>query len=299
MATSLTIDERGESGDWLAGCRPDPLHDRTLASPLPAKRRRQSADAKRPPHRPPAGRNVAGSPAGLRLRAQLPGFAPLLEELEIAGWSAQRQPSAANFHDWLLVGGDRILVTVGHAVRPGHADVDAAEATLVVQAVWAAIRALAPQMSDAGALLSRVAQSLWPQSADAVQVCVGAALLDTAGGQLNIALAGECLAWRVRAASCDQFARQQPPLGASLDGTYLGQSLQLSLRERLVMVASDAAHHVPPLDQAIAASFSHLDAESHRRMTALDAVSLARKTAELDFLGDDDPSLSIAAVRRR
>lgn len=86
-------------------------------------------------------------------------------------------------------------------------------------------------------------------------MCVEAALVDTAGGRLSIALAGECLAWRVRAASCEQLAIQQPPLGSSVGCKYLGHSLDLSLRERMVMVAHDAAHHGPPFESAIAQSF--------------------------------------------
>lgn len=299
MASSPTIKERERTGDWQAACRPDPLHNLSLAPTRPAKRHRKSASAKRLTDHHPPKRATAGSPASARLRAQHPNFAPLLEELEIAGWSAQSRPLSANFHDWLLLGNDRILVTAGHVVVPGHVEVDTVEAALVAQAVWAAIRALAPQASDAGALLSRVAQALWPQSADALQVCVGVALVDTAGGQLSIAIAGECLAWRVRAASCERPAIQQPPLGTSVGCTYLGHSLDLALRERLVLVAHDATHHGPPLESAIAQSFSHLDAESHRRMTAQDAVSLARWIAEHELKGGEDLSLSIAAVRRR
>src|SRR5207247_425834 len=47
--------------------------------------------------------------------AQLPGFAPLLEELEVAGWSSHRRALSGNFHDWMLLQQRTLLVMAGHA----------------------------------------------------------------------------------------------------------------------------------------------------------------------------------------
>jgi hypothetical protein len=242
-------------------------------------------------------RSFANPAATNRLRAQLPGFPPLLEELEIAGWSAQRKSLDANFHDWLLLGRNRVLVTVGHVAAPQQAD--PVEAALIAQAVWTSVRAHAPATTDAGALLSRAAQTLWPMPTPSPRASVAVALVDTSGGRASVGLAGDCLAWRVRAATCEQLHIHQPALSGATDCTYLSHSLELSLRERLVLVADESVEREANSELAISSNLSHLDAETHRRMTADDAVALVRQYYEPPTIGAQASSASIAAVRRR
>jgi hypothetical protein len=235
------------------------------------------------------------SPAGERQKAQLPPFAPLLEELEIAGWSSHRRLLSSNFHDWMLLGGERLLITVGHAAVPEPAD--PIEAALVSQAAWAAVRAHAAHSSEAGAMLSLASQTLWVAPA-APLTSLAVALVDIAGGNVSVAMAGDCLAWRVRAATCERLEIRQPPIGSAASFSYLSQSFQLALRERLILVADDSVHRRPKWELSLALRFSHLDAESHRRMAAADAVAIVREMYETDGT-ETAPSASVAAVRRR
>ena len=183
----------------------------------------------------------------------------------------------------------------GAAAVPEPAD--PIEAALVSQAAWAAVRAHAPHASDAGAILSLASQTLWAAPA-ATLTSLGVALVDTTAGNTSVALAGDCLAWRVRAATCERLAIHQPPVGTASTFNYLSQSFQLALRERLILVADDSFRRSPKAELALTTCFSHLDAESHRRMAAADAVALVRKVCDT---GDGEPtqSTSIAAVRRR
>jgi hypothetical protein len=231
-----------------------------------------------------------------RQSAQLPAFAPLLDDIEIAGWSSHRRLLSGNFHDWLMLDGRVILVMVGQAVGP--APLDATEAALVAQSAWATIRAHALHVRDAGQLVTIASRSLWPVPNAAVQASVAIALVDTAEGQASLAMAGDCLAWRIRAALTERLALDQPMLGAAADFTYASQSVQLALRERLVLVADDPLSRAPKLPPAIASGFARLDAESHRRMMATDAVALVRRQYER---GAEDlrPAASVVAVRRR
>ena len=155
----------------------------------------------------------------------------------------------------------------------------------------------APHASDAGAILSLASQTLWAAPA-ATLTSLGVALVDTTAGNTSVALAGDCLAWRVRAATCERLAIHQPPVGTASTFNYLSQSFQLALRERLILVADDSFRRSPKAELALTARFSHLDAESHRRMAAADAVALVRKVCDTC---DCEPtqSTSIAAVRRR
>ncbi len=83
------------------------------------------------------------------------------------------------------------------------------------------------------------------------------------------------------------------------DFSYLSHSFELSLRERLILAADDPLTR-PKSPLAAIAGLSRLDAETHRRMTAADAVGIVRERyeqTEADSLLI--PSASLAAIRRR
>jgi hypothetical protein len=274
-----------------------PIQDRTTSprgrstNPLQPQSAGKDVDAR-------AAIRVAAHQRAIERRcAQLPPFVPLLEELEVAGWSSHRRLLGGNFHDWLLLESRQMLVTVGQAV--GSATADPIEAALVAQSAWSAIRAHAQHVRDAGTLLSLVSHGLWPAANSPLQVAAAVALVDTAEGHVSLAIAGDCLAWRVRAASTDQLAMRQPQLGAAADFTYLAQSFQLSLRERLLLVVDEPLRRSPKLAPSIAAEFAQLDAETHRRMMASDLVAIARGLCEPAANGDSPSPASIVAVRRR
>ncbi|MCI0333863.1 MAG: SpoIIE family protein phosphatase [Planctomycetes bacterium] len=228
--------------------------------------------------------------------AQFPAFAPLLEELEVAGWSSHRRTLSGNFHDWLMLDGGRMLVAVGQAVGPES--IDPTEAALVAQAAWATIRAHAHYVHDAGELLTIAARSLWTIPNSSVQASVAIGEIDTTEGRASLAIAGDCLAWRVRAANTEQLATRQPFLGELADFTYASHTVQLSLRERLVLVADNPFRRPAKLASSVASSFARLDAESHRRMMAADAVAFVRRHYERGPEEQRSPA-SIVAVRRR
>lgn len=267
--------------------------DRSLAPR--AKRRREAQIVANPSASGPL--SAVDSAAALQ-RAQLPAFAPLLEEFELAGWSSHRRIVSGNFHDWLLVDGRELLVAVGQAV--GRTSTNSTEAALVAQAAWAAIRAHAYHVRDAGSLLSFAARSLWSVPTAELRASVAVAIINTVEGHASIAMAGDCLAWKVRAAAAEQLARRQPMLGELADFTYLAQRVDLALRERLLLVADDPLGRSPKLAGRIASSFAQLDAESHRRMLAADAINLVRRQYE-QAPCDEEPAspVSIVAVRRR
>jgi hypothetical protein len=190
----------------------------------------------------------------------------------------------------------RILVIVGQAVGPEPTD--STEAALVAQAAWATIRAHSHYVQDAGDLLSIASRSLWEIPSTFVQASVAIAVLDTHEGSASLAVAGDCLAWRVRAAQAEQIALRQPRLGEATDFTYTSRTLRLALRERLLLVADNPMHRPAKLAASITNTFASLDAESHRRMLAADALAHVRRHYEQSG-GELRPATSIVAVRRR
>ena len=138
---------------------------------------------------------------------------------------------------------------------------------------------------------------MWTIANSNVEAAIAIALLDAQENRASLAIAGDCLAWRVRAASSEQLAVRQPRLGEAPDFTYTSQTMQLALRERLILVADCPARRPAKLATSVASNFARLDAESHRHMMAADAVTLLRQNYEL--VAEDESPLSIVAVRRR
>jgi Stage II sporulation protein E (SpoIIE) len=234
--------------------------------------------------------------AAARQNAQLPGFAPLLEELEVAGWSSNRRALSGNFHDWVLLQARTLLVMAGHAT--GAESADPIEAALVAQGAWAAIRSHAHHATDAGTLLSLTARTLWPIANAGVKASVAIALVDLDCGHASVAAAGDCLTLKVRATGTEQIVVNQPAIGTDGEYTYPSESIQLSVRERIVLVADEPALRISKLASKITTLFSRLDAETHRRMMAADAVDIVREFYELQASDETRPSASIVAVRR-
>ena len=88
-------------------------------------------------------------------------------------------------------------------------------------------------------------------------------------------------------------------LGSYPDSTYLSHSIQLSLRERILLVADEPQRRPAKLIQKVASTFSRLDAESHRRMMAADAIALVREVYEGQADENGRGATSIVAVKRR
>jgi hypothetical protein len=239
--------------------------------------------------------NQIGCAAVVRRSAQLPACAPLLEELEISGCSSHRRILSGNFHDWLMLEGQRILVAAGAIVGPEP--VDSSEAALVAQAAWATIRAHAHYVQDAGDLLSIASKSLWAIPNSTVHASIVVAVLDANEGSASLAVAGDCFAWQVQETHATQHAIRQPRLGEASDFMYSSQTLKLGLKERLVLVADNSALRPAKLDESISDSFACLDAESRRRMMAADAVALVRGLYE-EATDELRSPMSIVAVQR-
>ena len=268
------------------------------------RRRKHPTDRGTDPLRPAGAGGVRGpqsanawAAAAGRQQEQLPAFAPLLEEVELDGWSSHQRMLSGNFHDWMLLNGGRVLVMVGQAV--GQELCDPIETALVAQAAWTAVRAHAHHTDDAGRILTLAARTLWTNPAMNQQANVAVALVDSVGGSASLAIAGECLAWRARAATWEQFDCDEPPLGAETQFAYTAHEFAMSLRERLLLVADTTARRPAKFDATVAADFSRLSAESHRRMTATDALSIIRRRYERAIAADVLASASIVAVRRR
>jgi hypothetical protein len=294
MGGPFSLDSYASSGNSAAGLASTALRER-VDRVRSVKSIYDAAEAE-------AGRSttVSTGAGASRQSAQLPAFAPLLEELEVAGWSSHRRMLSGNFHDWMVLENRTLMVVTGQAVAMRSAEAaDPLEAALVAQGTWATIRSVAHHASDAGTLLSHAARSLWMNVGEHIQVEAAVAIIDLDGGHTSVAVAGDCLALRISAGCCEQIAARQPMLGAISDFTYLGYSVSLAMRERIVLVADDSRRRAVNLMPNLSASFMKLEAEAHRRMMAADAIAMVREERDQAAENCERTAASIVAVRRR
>jgi hypothetical protein len=148
-------------------------------------------------------------------------------------------------------------------------------------------------------LLSLAGGSLWSNMSTGMQAAAVVALADLDGGHASVAMAGDGLAFRIRAAGAERIGTPQPTLGTDPNFSYVSHSLQLSLRERLVLMVDEPAIRTDKLAAKIVGCFSQIDAESHRRMLAADAISLARECCAPNAGESNRSAMSLAAIRRR
>jgi serine phosphatase RsbU (regulator of sigma subunit) len=290
---TATIDERRISR--TTGRRTDPLRPGRDGDRNDGQRDRGRPGVSGKEPSPATG--TALSAAAQRQREQLPSFTPLLEELEVVGWSSHRRQLSGNFHDWILRDDGRVMAVVGQVVT--RATADPVERALVAQSAWTAIRAHALHADDAATVLSLAARSLWATPALEQHTSLAVALVDAVGGRASLAIAGDCLVWRVRAATWEQLSGHQPPLGEAAGFAYRDHELDLSLHERLLLVADDPACRTRKLMRSMEASFTRISAEGHRRMTAGDALGIVRGRYERAAEASPNAAASIVALRRR
>ena len=256
MSTTFTIDERRLSRPTSRGTDPP----RPAGSKGPRARQAISAVAA----------------AADRQQEQLPTFAPLLEEVELDGWSSHQRMFSGNFHDWMLLEGGRVLVMVGQA--SGAEPCDPIETALVAQAAWTAIRAHAHHTDDAGRLLSLAAQTLWTNPTMNQQASVAVALVDAVGGSASLAIAGDCVglpgACGNVGATAHATSRRSGRRPTSLTPPTSSHSRSASGCCWWPTIPPIAPQNSSPRSPS---SFTRLDAESHRRMTAADALAIVRR----------------------
>ncbi len=219
-----------------------------------------------------------------------------MEETEFAGWSSHRNLVAGGFFDWRLLDDGRVLACVAQVATLLPSD--RLSLALSAQAAQTAIRAHALHTEDAGTLLQLAARTLGIVDRDQ-QVSLAVALVDGVGGSVNLAIAGDCLVWRVRAARWEQLPSDQPPLGVETNFAYAAHDFALSLRERLLLAADNPAHRSPRFADSITGQFSRLAAEAHRRMTAADALAIVQTRVEQEWASNPKASANVVAVRRR
>ena len=221
---------------------------------------------------------------------------PVVDEIELAGVNLPSHEACGNFQNWALLDPHRLLIAVGQA---HDRTVNEQRERLFVQATWTALRAHADHVTDAGKLLTHVGRTVWCDSVGGQFISLAVALVDTIGGRVDLAIAGQGLAMRIRASSCRPVRFGQPPIGFEPDADYQCETLELRPRERLALAVGTPTRESDPWGKHVAKVFQGLDAPTHRQMSASEALARIRSVPAKQFAGNGENAVSVAVIRRR
>jgi serine phosphatase RsbU (regulator of sigma subunit) len=166
-------------------------------------------------------------------RNQIPSISPLVDDWELAGWTAQAEAVGGDFHDWFTVPDGRVAFAVGDVMDGGIT------AALAAGTVKAALRSHSQYQRDAESLLRQVNLTLWTSSAGDQFASLFCGLLEAATGQIHWAMAGNLNVIHIRARGWQSLRRQSPALGTSPEASFPQRRLSLQPGETL-LVFTDA-----------------------------------------------------------
>ena len=147
-------------------------------------------------------------------RNQMPRIAPVLDDWDLAGWSAQGGALGGDFHDWFCLPDGLLAVAAGHAMDHG------VEAALAASALKAALRAHGQYYREAQQTIKRLNLTLWTGSAGDQHASLFYGLIETTTGRLCCASAGEPGVLRLRANGWESLTEPSARLGEGPESHY-------------------------------------------------------------------------------
>jgi sigma-B regulation protein RsbU (phosphoserine phosphatase) len=162
-------------------------------------------------------------------RNQLPAIAPMLDNWDLAGWTAQAGALGGDFHDWFCLPDGLIAVAIGHAMESGVA------AALSASALKAALRAHGQYYREAQQTLKRLNLTHWTGSAGDQHATLYYGLIETGTGRVCSALAGRPGVLWIRPDGWDSFSQTAAKLGTGPESTYEQFGCELQPGEILVL----------------------------------------------------------------
>jgi len=163
-----------------------------------------------------------------------PHVAPLLDDYELAGWTAAVGELSGEFYDWSVLPNGRLLLTIGDVGGSPLA------ASLAAAALRMALNAHATYSPSAEKLLSRVNESLVASSPGEEPAALGLVLLNPDDGRLELALAGQVAAIVISGEERLITTTDEPPLGISREAAWPTDESSLGPGDVMVLLTNGA-----------------------------------------------------------
>lgn len=226
------------------------------------------------------------SPAEMKAKTNSNGdsasvASPDLSELEIANWTCPSAKTAEGL--WCqLPNGKTFALSSSVIATPGTTVEQAAQA---IEQTNELAYELAKHAKDAGGLLTELNQRLIADSKFNAGVTIAVALLD-AEGTGTVATAGPSVLLQVRAATLQSILGEATPLAWDDNAKYESSSVELLVRERLLLLAGTPRLSNPLLERKLTDTFRAPTADAHRAMSAQNCIErlLRVESEELEVI---------------
>lgn len=224
-------------------------------------------------------------------RHRLPQVPPLVDEIEVAGWTLQAEDVGGDFYDWSELPDGRLALAVGDA----HGE--RLEAGLNAAAVQAALKAHANYRHDAAQLLFRLSDTLWTTSCGDQFASLFYGLVQPATGAIEFSLAGSAAAMFIGHETREVVTTDLPALGSEPDLEYLAASQTLQPGEVLVVLSQGARMAVDEAGLHIGETAIAATVQRHREESAKALVARLHRLLERSDAAQSD--MTVLVVKRR
>ncbi|MDA1048887.1 MAG: SpoIIE family protein phosphatase [Planctomycetota bacterium] len=207
----------------------------------------------------------------------LPTIKPLLEDWEVAGWSALDDDLAGGFYDWFVPPDGSVAVAVGTC------DGLRVESALSAGALQASVRAHADYPHDTAQMISRANDTIWNSSAGGHVASLFYCKATPDSGEIEYSTAGTVQAVLVQGSGIELIHPDSLPLGLEPDLRPDATRLQLAAGDLLVILNTSSKR--PSLQLELSRQL-----RAHRTATVDEQLQLVRSL---------DPQVDLALILRR
>lgn len=159
---------------------------------------------------------------------RLPTIQPLIDDLNISGWTSQSERVGGDFHDWNMLCDGRLALTVGDAQGA------TIEAGLTAASLNSSIRAHSMYRPEPAELAAGVNESMWTCGMGDQFASVLYGVLNPADWCLNFMLSGSVSAYLIGNDSIEVFDEESPMLGVEPDCHF--RQIETTLHEGMSFV---------------------------------------------------------------
>ena len=225
--------------------------------------------------------------------AQLPNIEPILDEVEVQGWTQQSGLLGGDFHSWTVLPDGNLAVALGDVQAP------MIEAGLGCANLHALVQCHAEYQQAPGQVLSRVAENLWTGSMGDHFASLMFGVVDLPKRDFRFAAAGFIGAIYLHGSGVETLSDSVPPLGGDPDQFYSHLTRPLGPGD-LFLAFSDGVRH-----RLATMGLSHDDeqlAEQLRRIhpkRSGEVIDQLKDWLQLDAAPDPQFDMSLLVLRGR
>ena len=226
-------------------------------------------------------------------RNQLPTISPILDDWDLAGWTAQAGSLGGDLHDWFCLPDGLLAVALGHAMNQG------VEAALASSALKAALRAHGQYYREAQQTLKRLNLTLWTGSAGDQHATLFYGLIETMTGRVCCASAGQPGVLLVGPMGWQSFSHTSAKLGESPESDYEQFGCELHPGELLVLFTEGVRNAMDADGRVLGEAGVAELLQGNLHLSAAELVGLVRGRLEASTGSSPRLDRTVLVVRRR